>query len=111
MRLVEALDRHRRVTAVPFQRAGVPEAHGLSHAECEQAAWAIATLPEPVRYRGAAAVNAALTVSLGTSLPLRVYRLPGVRRLQDAVYAWVARHRGRLPGVVPYCEQYPERCR
>ena len=110
MRLVRALDRHRRVTAVPFQASGTPAAHGLTVAECEAAAWAVTPDPGRRRYRGAAAVNAALAVALGTWLPVRFYELPGVRRIQDAVYAWVARNRSRLRGDVPFCDRYPERC-
>jgi predicted DCC family thiol-disulfide oxidoreductase YuxK len=111
VRLVGALDRHRRVAAVPFQQPGTPEAHGLSVAACEAAAWAVTPGPDPVRYRGAAAVAAVAAAVLGSALPLRVYRLPGVARVAEAAYAWVARHRGRFPGVVPYCARHPERCR
>lgn len=111
MRLVEALDRDRRVTAVPFQRSGVPAAHGLTVAECEAAAWAVTPGPEPGRYRGAAAVNAVLAVALGTAWPPRIYSLPGVRALQDIVYGAVARCRGWLPGVTPFCREHPARCR
>jgi predicted DCC family thiol-disulfide oxidoreductase YuxK len=110
VRLVQALDRHRRVTAVPFQQPGGPEAYGLTVGQCEAAAWAVT--PEPVRrrYRGAAAVAVALGVALGTWLPLRFYELSGVRQFQDAAYAWVARNRSKLPGDVPFCEQHPGCC-
>jgi predicted DCC family thiol-disulfide oxidoreductase YuxK len=111
VRLVQALDRHRRVTAVPFQHPGTPEAHGLTRADCEAAAWAVTPGPNPTRHRGAAAIAMALAVALGGPLPFRFYTLPGVRQLQDAAYAWVVRNRNRLPGDVPYCTQHPERCR
>jgi len=97
------------VTAVPFQRSGVPTAHGLSVAECEAAAWAVT--PDGARHRGAGAVNAALAAALGTRLPLRLYAVPGIRQAQDRVYAWVAAHRHRFPGDTPYCEQHPADCR
>ena len=109
MRLVQALDRRRRVTVVPFQQPGAPERVGLTFAECESAAWAIS--PDGRRYRGAEAINATLAVILRTRLPVWIYRLPGVRQVQDAVYSWVSRNRSRLPGDQPYCEQHPERCR
>ena len=105
---MEALDRRRRVTVAPFQKPGAPEAHGLTVAQCERAAWAIT--PDGRRHRAAAAINLAGAVALGTALPLRFYALPGVRALQERVYAWIAANRGRFPGDTPYCEQHPEEC-
>lgn len=102
------LDRRGRVTTVPFQKPGVPEAHGLTLAECEAAAWAVA--PDGRRYRGAAAINAALAWALGRPFLLRLYALPGLRQIQDGVYALVAALRRHLPGVTPYCQQHPEEC-
>jgi len=109
VRLVHLLDRRHRVTLAPFQKPGVPAAHGLSVAQCEAAAWAIT--PGGQRYPAAAAINLTLAVALGTRLPLWIYAVPGIRQLQDAAYAWVVRNRGRLPGVTPYCEQFPGECR
>ena len=108
-RMVERLDRHHRIRLVPFQAPGALASAGLSHPEAEAAAWAIT--PGGKRYRGAAAVNLALAVALGTRLPLVLYRLPGLRQLQDVAYAVVADHRHRLPGVRPYCQEHPEACR
>lgn len=108
MRFVQALDRRRRVTVVPFQQPGAPESAGLTLAECEAAAWAIS--PDGQCYRGAEAINVTLAVVLRIRLPFWLYQLPVVRQLQDAAYEWVARNRSRLPGDQPYCEQYPERC-
>jgi hypothetical protein len=67
VRLVQALDRYHRVRAVPFQKRGVPEGAGLTLAECAQSAWAIT--PSGKRFAGAAAVNLALAVALGTPIP------------------------------------------
>jgi predicted DCC family thiol-disulfide oxidoreductase YuxK len=109
VRFVRWLDRRRRLTIVPFQKPGVPAAHGLTVADCERAAWTVT--PDGRRYPGAAAVNVALAVALGTRLPWVLYRLPGIRQLQDLIYALVARNRTRLPGDTPYCEQHPDACR
>jgi hypothetical protein len=79
VRLLEALDRNRRVTAVPFQKSGVPASVGLTLEECEASAWAIA--PDGRRYRAAEAVNALVACALGTALPLLLYYLPGIRQL------------------------------
>ncbi len=84
------------------QRLGIPESRLLDSARWLDASGAV--------YTGAEAVNAALSCALGTPLPLRVYRLPGVRALQEAVYRWVADHRYRFPGTTPYCESHPVSC-
>lgn len=113
MRLIQRLDRNRRVTAVPYQKSGVPGYAGLTAEDCRRAAWAVSQQQghEYALYRGAAAINLAVSVALGTALPYRVYALPGVWRLQDLAYDWVAANRGRFPVDTPYCKQYPEECR
>ena len=109
MRLLKAFDRNRRVTAVPFQKSGVPASVELTVDECEASAWAIAS--DGGRYRGAEAVNAVVAAALGTAVPLIVYSLPGIRQLQDMIYSLVASNRSRLPGDRPYCAQHPAECR
>jgi predicted DCC family thiol-disulfide oxidoreductase YuxK len=108
VRLLNALDRYCRVEAVPYQKSGVPASVGLTVEECEETAWAIA--PNGGRYRGAEAVNAAVAAALGTAVPLLVYSVPGMRRLQDSVYRLVASNRGLWPGGRPYCVQHPAAC-
>lgn len=110
MRLIRRIDRNRRVTAVPYQKRGVPESVGLTVEDCRKAAWAVSSGDER-RHRGAAAINMALSAALGTSLPYRFYGLPGIRRLQDLTYDWVANNRRRLPADTPYCIQHPGECR
>jgi predicted DCC family thiol-disulfide oxidoreductase YuxK len=109
VRLIERLDRDRRVTAVPYQKPSVPASAGLTVEQCEKAAWAAA--PSGQRYRGAGAVNASLAVATGVALPLLAYSLPGLRQLEDLAYDFIAAVRGKLPGVEPYCKQHPEECR
>ena len=109
MRLLKAFDRNRRVTAVPFQKSGVPASVELTVDECEASAWAIAS--DGSRYRGAEGVNALVAASLGTAVPLLLYYLPGIRQLQDIVYSVVASNHSRLPGDHPYCAQHPAECR
>ena len=104
MRLLKALDRN-RVTAVPFQKTGVPASVGLTLEECKASAWAIA--PDGRRYRAAEAMNALMAVALGSALPLLVYYLPGIRQLQDFIYSVVASNRSRLPGDRPFCPTTP----
>lgn len=108
IRWVELLDRQRRITAVPFQQPGLFARVGLAQWQAEHSVWAI--LPDGTKLSGAAAVN--FTLAVVTRLPFAwwVYGVPGIRQLQDAAYAWVTRNRHRIPGDVPYCEQYPEQC-
>ena len=61
-------------------------------------------------YGGAEGVNAAISAALGTRLPLMIYRIPGIRQLQELVYRWVANHRYRFRGTTPYCESHPVAC-
>jgi len=109
VRLLKALDRNRRVMAVPFQKTGVPASVGLTLEECKASAWAIA--PDGRRYRAAEAMNALVACALGTAVPLLLYYLPGIRQLQEFIYSLIASNRSRLPGDRPYCAQHPEECR
>jgi predicted DCC family thiol-disulfide oxidoreductase YuxK len=61
-------------------------------------------------YSGAEATNAALSAAIGSRIPLAVYRIPGIRFLEDVVYRWVVAHRYRFPGTTPYCESHPSAC-
>lgn len=108
MRQIKALDRDRRVTAVPYQKPDTLKSFGLTVEDCRAAAWAIS--PGGHRHRGAAAIDLAASVALGTRIPYRLYMVPGIGRVQDAVYDWVARNRDRLPADQPYCQQHPEEC-
>ena len=109
MRLLKALDRNRRVTAMPFQKTGVPASVGLTLEECKASAWAIA--PDGRRYRAAEAMNALVACALGTAVPLLLYYSPGIRQLQEFIYSLIASNRSRLPGDRPYCAQHPDECR
>jgi predicted DCC family thiol-disulfide oxidoreductase YuxK len=61
-------------------------------------------------YSGAEAANAAFSAAVGTRIPLAIYRIPGVRFIEEAVYRWIAAHRYRFPGTTPYCESHPTAC-
>ncbi|KAA2262229.1 DUF393 domain-containing protein [Solihabitans fulvus] len=107
--LLTRLDRHGRVGTVPFQEDGVEERTGLRPDQLAASVWWLDA--DGGRCGGAEAVNSALSAALGTRLPLLVYRLPGMGRLQEAVYRWVAANRYRFPGVTPWCQQHPAGCR
>ncbi|MFC5951718.1 thiol-disulfide oxidoreductase DCC family protein [Pseudonocardia lutea] len=99
------LDRDARITTLPYQQAGAPERAGATTAACAERVHFAAG---GRTVTGAAAVNAAVAVALRTDLPERLYSRTAP--VQDRVYAWIARHRGRFPGITPWCERYPEAC-
>lgn len=107
--VLAGLDRHHRVSTMPFQSRGVAEAAGVSREELATAVYWLGD--DGSRCSGAHAVNAALACALGTRLPLWIYRLPGVRQLQDAAYRWMAANRYRLRGTTPWCASHPSTCR
>jgi predicted DCC family thiol-disulfide oxidoreductase YuxK len=102
------LNRTGRLRIEPFQKPGMAELLGVSADRLSESAWWLDA--SGVVFAGAEAMNAAVSAALGTTLPLRVYRLPGVGAAQDAVYRWVAARRYRFRGVTPLCDAEPERC-
>ncbi len=102
------LDRTGDLQTEPLQRAGTAERLGIPTDRLLESVWWLDSSGEV--YRGAQAANAAVSAALGTKLPLLVYRIPGVRSLQEAVYRWVADHRYRFRGTTPYCESHPIAC-
>ena len=104
---VRAMDRHGRIEVRPYQESGVPASIGTDAATCADAVqWRGA---DGQRLGGAAAINAVLDTVTGTRVPSALYRVTA--GLQERVYRWVADHRGRFPGMTPYCQSHPETCR
>ena len=105
MRLVKALDFANRLEVAPFQDASALEYAGLTPEQGGSAAWLV--LPNGARYRGAAAMWAALAViwPIIGDLLLAIYHLPGMRALQDAGYRWMAANRSRFPSGKAYLDE------
>ena len=102
------LNRTGELKTEPLQGAGAADRLGIQPSQLlESVRWLDSSGD---MYSGAEAANAALSAALGTRLPLMIYRLPGIRSLQEAVYRWVADHRYRFPGTTPYCESHPVAC-
>jgi predicted DCC family thiol-disulfide oxidoreductase YuxK len=102
------VNRTGNLTTEPLQGTGAAERLGIPASRLlESVRWLDSS---GAVYAGAEAANAALSAALGTKLPLMLYRLPGIRALEDAVYRWVADHRYRFPGTTPYCESHPVAC-
>lgn len=91
-----------------MQQPGVAERLGVAAEQLPESAWWLDS--SGAVFAGAKAVNAAVSTALGTELPMRVYRLPGVGRVEETVYQWVAAHRYKFPGATPLCESEPEQC-
>jgi predicted DCC family thiol-disulfide oxidoreductase YuxK len=102
------LDRTGDLQTEPHQREGTAERLGISRDRLRESVWWLDSSGQV--YGGAEAANAAVSAALGTRLPLLVYRIPGMRSLQEAIYRWVADHRYRFPGTTPYCESHPVAC-
>jgi predicted DCC family thiol-disulfide oxidoreductase YuxK len=92
----------------PYQRDGTAQRLGISEDQMPESVWWLDS--SGTVYAAAEAANAAVSAALGTQLPLRIYRLPGIRQLQEATYRWVATHRYKFPGTTPYCESHPVGC-
>ncbi|BBY91947.1 hypothetical protein MGALJ_16160 [Mycobacterium gallinarum] len=92
----------------PLQTPGTAERLGVADSNLMDSVRWLDT--EGNVYAGAEAANAAVSVALGTRIPLMIYRIPGIRSLEEAVYRWVADHRYRFPGTTPYCESNPVAC-
>jgi predicted DCC family thiol-disulfide oxidoreductase YuxK len=102
------LDRSGQLKTEPLQRPGTAERLGIPASRLLESVRWLDSSGEV--YSGAEAASAALSVALGTKLPLMLYRIAGVRSVEEAIYNWVAAHRYRFPGTTPYCESNPAAC-
>jgi len=101
--LLRLLNWRHCLQCLPFQAPDVPQSYGLTVAQCEQTAWAISA--DGHVYQGAQAVSAALDAIVPLPFFLFLYRFPGIKQMEDKVYAWVANNRRFFPGIRPYCER------
>jgi predicted DCC family thiol-disulfide oxidoreductase YuxK len=85
----------------------VAERTGLTTAQTDAAAWAIAG---DVRVGGARAIALVLAVASSSRIPMLPFRVPGAGWILDRVYEWIAAHRSRLPGDTPWCQAHPQEC-
>jgi antimicrobial peptide system SdpB family protein len=107
VRAIEHLDRHNRLRSVAWQEPTVLERNGLSVQDVRDAAWLVVGNS---RLRGAAAINAALTLATENGLAWWFYSLPGIHQVQDGAYTWIANHRHWLKGITPRCKEPTVEC-
>jgi len=86
-----------------FRDAGVLDRFpGVTAEACEAAMQLV--LPDGRVFAGAEAVARALLTRPVLGLPARLYFVPGLRQLADAVYRLVARNRFRIAGRTTTCD-------
>ena len=80
---------------------------GLTVEQTEEAAWAVT--PDGTKYRGAAGISVCFDALIGIGRVIYwTYRIPGIRQVEDAVYAYVAKNRmffSRYFGTTPAVKQ------
>ena len=101
VRFLRRIDRHGRVRIFAVQDADARAHFGVDLDRALEQVWALDSDGE--LHSGAAAVNVAFGAALGTRIPLMVYKIPGIRQIQDHLYRWVAANRYRLPGKGGTC--------
>ena len=106
--LLLKLNRTGDLKTEPLQSVGAAERLGVPASRLLESVRWLGSSGEV--YAGAEAANAAVSAAIGTKLPLALYRVAGMRFVQEAIYRWVATHRYRFPGTTPYCESYPAAC-
>src|SRR3954469_4042468 len=84
MRLAKVLDTGGRVTLVPNQQRDLLKRVPLTRKQVDQSVWAMT--PDGRLVPAAGAFNLAFAVMWRTWLPWRLYWLPPIKRLQDALY-------------------------
>jgi len=106
--LLLRMDRTGNLRTETLQSPGAAERLGIAPASLlESVRWLDSS---GAVYSGAEAANAAFSAAIGTRIPLAIYRIPGIRFIEDAAYRWVAANRYRFPGTTPYCESHPSAC-
>lgn len=102
-RWVQAVDRRGRVQFLALDSPGALAALGITQQQAQATAW---VMRGTERLRGAGAVNAVLDALVSAHFRgfSAIYRVPGIRFLEDRAYRWVAEHRHLFPGARSWCD-------
>ena len=91
-RWVERRDSRGRISVRPNQEPGLIEKVGLTRAEVDRSVWAVES--GGLKFEAAGAVNHVLReLGGGWAVVGTLYRLPGIRQVEDRYYRRVARRR------------------
>jgi len=99
------------VLALPSQLPATTQRFGLTRDQLDRAAWTIDRNGR--KLAGAAAVNRTLAALGGVfALIAQLSHVPGIGRLEERAYEWIATHRHafRRLGVAPECDQPDVEC-
>ena len=103
---VKRLDTRHRFDVLPWQTRGLLAQADLTEQQVTEAAWYIDA--DGRKHRGAGAINAALNALGGIyRVASWVYRVPGLKQIEDLVYKGVARNRYLMPGSTDACRIPP----
>lgn len=97
---------HHKITITPWH--AVPELleqYNLSLEDVLTQVWLIT--PDEKVWGGAAAVNQCLRYIWWARPLALLYRIPGLRQLEDWLYRWIAEHRHLMPGSTAACALPP----
>ncbi len=96
---------------LPNQKRGALERYGITRAEAERSAWAVAR--DGRRWNGAGAVNRILDEIGGLWRWVgAAYRLAPIAAAEEMAYRWFARNRSKFDrlGVRPECDEPGSDC-
>jgi predicted DCC family thiol-disulfide oxidoreductase YuxK len=104
---VKRLNVNDRIAVLPWQTPGLLARVGLTAQQTMDSAWFVDA--EGHTFAAAKAINESLVALHWVFKPLAwLYRLPGIKQLEDALYKWVAANRYRLPGSTAACAVPPK---
>ncbi len=104
---ISRLDKHQRLEVRAWQQPGTLEQARLTREDVKTAAWLV---HNGRQYRGAAAINAAISLATGNPIIFGFYNIPGIQQLQDWAYFWIANNRSSLRGVKAFCKRPDSDC-
>jgi predicted DCC family thiol-disulfide oxidoreductase YuxK len=104
---VKRLNVSNRIAVLPWQTPGLLARVGLTPQQAMDSAWFVHADRRTVA--AAKAINESLAALHWVFKPLAwLYKLPGIKQLEDALYKWVAANRYRLPGSTAACAVPPK---